>query len=451
MNKINMPSGATQILNALKDNGFDAYVVGGCVRDSLLGLQPKDWDICTSALPEQVEEVFKGYRIIETGLKHGTVTIVMDDGQYEITTFRTDGTYSDCRRPDNVTFVSNVEDDLARRDFTINALAYNGNDQLVDLWGGVDHLEQGIISCVGNADDRFNEDALRIMRALRFASVYGFKISAETSRAIHKNAHLLNNIAVERINVELCKLLCGKGALQTLLDYNDVITTIIPEFKPCVGFDQNNRYHQYTVYDHIAHAVDNYKGSDLKVKVALFFHDIGKPTCYTEDERGGHFHGHGVPSSKITEAALKRLRFDNKTLKDVTELVLYHDSVIEPTPKTVKRWLNKIGHEQLLRLLDIRMADILAHAEGTQESRIERRNAVRELVDSVIAEEQCFSIKDLEISGTDIIDMGVPQGKLVGEVLNYLLDKVISGELNNDRFDLLNEAGDYLESKDREK
>lgn len=451
MNKINMPSGATQILNALKSKGYSAYACGGAIRDSLLGLQPKDWDICTSALPEQVEEAFKGNRIIETGLKHGTVTIVMDDGQYEITTFRTDGTYSDFRRPDNITFVRNVEDDLARRDFTINALAYNGNDQLVDLWGGVDHLEQGVISCVGNADDRFNEDALRIMRALRFASVYGFKISAETSRAIHKNAHLLNNIAVERINVELCKLLCGKGALQILLDYNDVITIIVPELKPCVGFDQNNRYHQYTVYDHIAHAVDNYKGSDLKVKLALFFHDIGKPTCYTEDERGGHFHGHGVPSSKITEAALKRLRFDNKTLKDVTELVLYHDSVIEPTPKTVKRWLNKIGQEQLLRLLDIRMADILAHAEGTQESRIERRNAVRELVDSVIAEEQCFSIKNLEICGTDIIDMGVPQGKLVGEVLNYLLDKVINGELNNDRFDLLNEAGDYLEDKDREK
>lgn len=449
MNKINMPNGSALILAMLKRYGFEAFCVGGCIRDSLLGLNPKDWDICTSALPEQVEGIFKDNRIIETGLKHGTVTIVMDDGQYEVTTFRTDGVYSDCRRPDNVTFVRNVEDDLARRDFTINALAYDGNGRLIDLYGGVYHLKQGIISCVGNADDRFNEDALRIMRALRFASVYGFKIADETAVAIHKNAKLLNNIAVERINVELCKLLCGKGALQILLDYNDIITTIIPEFKSCVGFDQNNRYHQYTVYDHIVHAVNNYKGTDLTVKLALFFHDIGKPTCYTEDENGGHFHGHGIPSRGITEQILQRLRFDNKTQKDVTELVLYHDSVIEPTPKTVKRWLNKVGEEQLSRLLDIRMADILAHTEGTQESRIERCVAVRELMNLIIAEEQCFSIKDLLIRGTDIIDSGVPQSKLVGEVLNHLLDKVISGELNNEKEALINEVKYYLKSKEK--
>lgn len=449
MNKIDMPNGAALILAMLKRCGFDAYVVGGCVRDSLLGLKPKDWDICTSALPEQVEDIFKDNRIIETGLKHGTVTIVMDDGQYEVTTFRTDGAYSDCRRPDNVTFVRNVEDDLARRDFTINALAYDGNGQLIDLYGGTYHLEQGIISCVGNSDDRFNEDALRIMRALRFASVYGFKIADETAVAIHKNAKLLNNIAVERINVELCKLLCGKGALQILLDYNDIIATIIPEFKPCIGFDQNNRYHQYTVYDHIAHAVDNYKGVDITVKLALFFHDIGKPTCYTEDENGGHFHGHGIPSRDIAEQILQRLRFDNKTQKDVTELVLYHDSVIEPTPKTVKRWLNKIGEEQLLRLLDIRMADILAHAEGTQESRIKRCVAVRELMNSIISEEQCFAIKDLLIRGADILNLGVPQSKLVGEILNHLLDRVISGELDNKREVLINEVKYYLKSKEK--
>ena len=443
MNKIDIPNGAALILDKLKRNGFESFCVGGCVRDSLLNLQPKDWDICTSALPEQVEEIFKDNRIIETGLKHGTVTIIMDDGQYEVTTFRTDGVYSDCRRPDNVTFVRNIEDDLARRDFTINALAYDG-ERLIDLYGGVRHLEQGIIACVGNADDRFNEDALRIMRALRFASVYGFKIADETAKAIHKNAKLLNNIAVERINVELCKLLCGEGALQILLDYNDIIATIIPEFKPCIGFDQNNRYHRYTVYDHIAHAVDNYKGTDLTVKLALFFHDIGKPTCYTEDENGGHFHGHGIPSRDITEQVLQHLRFDNKTQKDVTELVLYHDSVIEPTPKTVKRWLNKVGEEQLLRLLDIRMADILAHAEGTQESRIERCIAVRKLMNSIVAEKQCFTIKDLIIGGIDVLDLGVPQGKLIGEILNHLLDKVISGELDNKKAVLIDEAKYYL-------
>lgn len=443
---ITLPNGASKIIDVLSDSGFDAYVVGGCVRDSLLGLTPKDWDICTAATPKEVESCFRDYRIIETGLKHGTVTIVMDDEQYEVTTFRTDGVYSDNRRPDTVSFVKDIREDLSRRDFTINAMAYNHSVGVVDLFSGQEHLASGVISCVGNADDRFNEDALRIMRALRFASVYNFRIADETSDAIHKNTGLLKNIAVERVNTELCRFLCGQGVLELLLNYNDVITTIIPELKPCVGFEQNNRYHQYTVYDHIAHAVSNYKGTDIAIKIALLLHDIGKPTCYTKDENGGHFYGHGVPSSDISKEVLERLRFDNHTQRDVVELVLYHDAVIEPTTKTVRRWLNKVGEVQLSRLLDIRMADILAHAEGTQQSRIDICDAVREIALEIIAEAQCFTLKDLAINGKDLLELGIPEGKEIGMLLNKILSLVIDGELPNERDEIM----EYIRSVSNE-
>lgn len=439
MDRIALPDGAAFIVNTLQKKGFDAYVVGGCVRDSLLGIKPKDWDICTSATPMQVEAVFSDNRVLETGIRHGTVTILMDDGQYEVTTFRTDGTYSDFRRPDTVEFVSDVKEDLSRRDFTINALAYNQNG-LLDLFDGCSDIQNKIISCVGNADDRFNEDALRMMRALRFASVYGFSIAEDTRLAIHRNKGLLKHIAAERINTELCKLLLGDCSLQILLEYSDVMAVIIPEFEYCIGFDQNNRYHQYTVYDHMMHAVSNCKTKDLSVRLALFLHDIGKPLCYTEDENGGHFHGHAVPSYDIAEAVLERLKFDNRTKKEVLELVLYHDSVIEPTVKTVRRWLNKIGEDRFRQLLFVREADILAHAEGTQASRLERCYALSPLLDEVLRDVQCVRLKAMNVNGRDILALGVPEGRRVGEILQALLDAVIDGDLPNEHDVLISEA-----------
>ena len=434
---IKIPEDAERIINLLNEYGYDAYVVGGCVRDSILGRVPNDWDICTSATPDKMIEIFKDYEVIPTGLQHGTITIVINHTPYEVTTFRIDGDYLDNRRPDKVEFTDDIAQDLSRRDFTVNAMAYNPKVGLVDPYNGQKDIQSKVIRCVGNADDRFNEDALRIIRALRFASIYGFEISSDTSSSIHRNAELLNNIAVERINVELCKLLFGQGALDILLNYSDVMATIIPELKPCIGFNQNNRYHQYTIYDHIAHAVSNYTGQDMIVKVALLLHDIGKPLCYTEDENGGHFYGHGQPSRDLAEGIVKRLKFDNYTQKNVVELVLYHDSVIEPTVKTVKRWLNKIGEEQLFRLLDIRMADILAHAEGTQASRIERCVAVRSIAEDVIASEQCFKLKDLAVNGNDLMDIGIPKGREIGNTLNLLLDMVISGDVQNEKDELL--------------
>ena len=435
---IALPSGAENIIVRLHKFNYKAYVVGGCVRDSILGKTPNDWDICTDATPDKVIEVFADYRIIPTGLKHGTVTIMVNDVPYEITTFRIDGDYSDNRRPDNVEFTTDIVEDLSRRDFAINAMAYNPMAGLIDPFNGLSDIQNKLIRCVGNANDRFNEDALRIMRALRFASTYGFVISEDTSTAIHCNKMLLNNIAKERINTELCKLLYGKGVLEILLNYSDIISTIIPEIKPCIGFNQNNRYHQYTVYDHIAHAVANYTGSDIVVKVALLLHDIGKPTCYTEDENGGHFHGHGVPSSKIAKEVVDRLRFDNCSQRSIVELVLYHDAIIEPTTKVVKRWLNKIGEQQLWRLLDIRMADILAHSEGTRESRVERCIAIKNIAKDIIASRQCFQLKDMAVNGNDVIAAGISQGKQIGETLNWLLNMVINGEVKNDKDELLN-------------
>lgn len=442
MTKITIPPGAAEIIAVLKSNSFDAYIVGGCVRDSLLGRVPKDWDICTSAKPYEIIQCFQNRRIIETGLKHGTVAVVIDDNQYEITTFRVDGKYSDNRHPDSVQYVSSVETDLARRDFTINAMAYNDDAGLIDPFGGASDIKKQTISCVRNPDDRFREDALRIMRALRFASVYGFSIDEDTARSIHQNRSLLHNIAAERITSELSKLICGEGVLNVLLAFSDVMATIIPELEPCIGFNQNNKYHCYTIYDHIAAAVANSTGDDLVVRMALLLHDIGKPCCYTEDENGGHFHGHGIYSHIFAEQALSRLRFSNKDAENILELVKYHDSIIEPTNKVVRRWLNKIGSEQFYRLINVRMADMLAHSIDTQKERIEKCRRVLEILSD--ESKNCFTIKDMKISGRDVMSFGIPQGKKIGELLSLALSAIMNGDVPNEHEKLMEYLGAHI-------
>ena len=440
MTEIIMPRGASVILNTLIDNGYDAYIVGGCVRDSLLGLAPKDWDICTEATPLEVESCLSDYRILETGIKHGTVTVLMDDGQYEVTTFREDGEYSDNRRPDSVKFVKSIISDLSRRDFTINAMAYNDTVGLVDPYNGAKCLKNWIISCVGKSEDRFREDALRIMRAIRFASVYEFTISEDTARAIHDNCNLLNNIAVERINTELCKLIFGRDALNILLDYSDVFTTVIPELKPCMVFSENNGH---TVYEHIARAVSNYNGDDLSVKIALLLQGIGKPYCYTEDENVGHFYGHGQIGGEIAASIVSRLRFDRKTQKDVAELVRLQDEVIEPTEKAVRRWLNRIGSVQLFRLLDVKLSNALARPEEVKSHIMELCDAVKRIAEEIIVSKQCFKIEDLAINGFDVMSAGIPKGEQIGSILQAVLSLVIDGLLENDRNVLLG----YIQSE----
>lgn len=449
MFKIDVPIKADILVMYLWIAGYDAYVVGGCVRDSLLGKKPHDWDICTDATPEQVRKVMHKHKLktIDTGIQHGTITVIRNDEPFEITTFRVDGEYSDNRRPDHVEFVGDVVEDLSRRDFTINAMAYSDADGLIDPWGGYGDLDAKLIRCVRNPDDRFREDALRIMRALRFAATYGFEIEEKTSEAIHRNKDLLKNIAAERIQSELTKMLCGKGVLDILLEYKDVMAVIIPELEPCIGFEQNNPYHVYDVYGHIAHAVANYKGDDISIKMALLLHDIGKPECYTEDHNGGHFYGHSVPSTRIAKDVMERLRFDNKTKNEVVDLVLYHDADIHPGVRSVKRWMNKIGPEMLDHLLDVKIADIRAHSPINRSERIGRCIDISDIASEIEQDQMCFTLKQLAVNGRDILSFHVPEGPIVGNVLKHLLDKVINGELENDHDVLMGEAEYYIKRR----
>ena len=473
MNDINnlIPEGAKHIIDIFTQYGHQAYLVGGCVRDIILGRTPNDWDICTDATPERMEllvhcmiiheEETKEYyeengntyikrriKTIPTGLKHGTLTIIIDDEAFEVTTFRQDGSYSDGRRPDNVSFTNNLVEDLKRRDFTSNAIVYHLNEGFIDPFNGMTDIENKVIRCVGNPNDRFNEDGLRILRAIRFAAQLGFTIEKETAKAIHENKHLLNKISRERIQSELFKILesnsCGNKVLR---EYADVICVCIPEIEPMIGFQQNNPYHLYDVWEHTLHCMDsgffnNNKYSfkeDIFTRLAILLHDIGKPHCYVEDVNHiGHFYGHAPKSASIAEAVLKNLKCSNEIISNVCELIAFHDVQFVLTKSAVKRLLNKLGETQLRRLIHLRMSDIRG-----QKNDYERQNKCvdfYEILNEVLAEESCFKLKDLAINGKDLIEHGIPEGKAIGTILNTLLTMVIDGEINNDKSNLLQMA-----------
>lgn len=434
---VELPQNVLRIIENLQKEGFDAYAVGGCIRDIFLGKKPHDWDVCTSATPSDIKRVFSEYHTVDTGIKYGTVSVYIGDLACEVTTFRADGTYSDGRRPDEVSFESSIADDLKRRDFTINTMAYSPKTGLIDICGGKRDLDNRLIRCVGVASVRFKEDALRILRALRFASVYGFHIEDSTAKAIHQYKYMLNLVSAERIRDELSRLLLGKNAAEILLEYSDVITLVIPELAPCVDFEQNNRYHAYPVYDHIVHAVCAYTGNNKNVKFALLFHDIGKPRCYTEDGRGGHFYGHAEISADMTEKIVKRLRFSKENAEQIVSLVRIHDAQLAPTQKSVRRWLNKVGPDMIFEFIEMRKADVLAHAPGTQTERLEELNQFYSIAISEIEAKNCFSVKDLAVNGFDLMSKGVPEGKEVGRLLNKALDAVIDDVVPNKRQDLM--------------
>ena len=446
--RIKIPDNANTIINTLQNNGHFAYVVGGCVRDSLMGRIPHDWDICTSATPEQMLEIFKDFRVIETGLKHGTVTIVIDGEQYECTTYRIDGKYSDNRRPDNVTFTNDLVEDLKRRDFTINAMAYNDIEGLIDPFGGTEDINENTIQCVGSAKDRFGEDALRILRAIRFASQLDFTIELNTDWQIHQQYKSLENISVERINSEFCKIVNSDNFCVELLLYKDVFALFIPELKNMFDFPQKNPHHDYDVFGHTVHAVENCNSDDLTVKLAVFFHDFGKPYSYQDGEDGiRHFKGHGKVSADMTDVIMKRLKFDNETRNNVVQLVYYHDATFEVGKKYVKRWLNKLGEKQFRRLLDVRRADIKgqkAVCSTDKKDKIEKLDAIEKLIDEVMQENQCFTLKDLAVNGNDLIKIGYNPNKQLGETLNILLNGVINDEFENKKDSLLNIAKEML-------
>jgi len=442
--KINIPENPALAIKMLMDEGFEAGVVGGCVRDAIMGEIPHDWDICTSALPLEIQIVFKKFRQLTMGLKHGTVVIIIAGENIEITTYRIDGEYLDGRRPENVEFTRSLVEDLGRRDYTQNAIFYNDVQGIVDPFNGARDIKNKVIRAVGDADKRLKEDALRILRGVRFASKLGFQVEEATKNAMFSNKELLKNISIERVTVEFIKTLQGEDAKSVLEEFQEIISYIIPEIKSMIGFKQNNPYHVYDVWEHTVVAVNNV--DDLILKLTMFFHDIGKPSCYTVDEKGiGHFYGHQDSSARITFEIFKRMKMTNadgingNDLKDVIELIKYHDIRIEPRKKSVRRVLSKLEGNQLQfqRLLLVKRADILAQAPDKLESRLKEIQAIELIFKDVVKEKACTTLKDLDVTGKDLIDIGVPQGREIGIVLNKLLKEVINERVFNEKEELL--------------
>lgn len=435
---------AEKLINILSDNGCKAYAVGGCVRDYLLGKPEKDIDITTSAKPETVEEILKqnNIKVIETGLQHGTVTAVLNGENYEITTFRKDGEYKDNRRPESVSFVDDVKEDLSRRDFTINAMAYNHKEGIVDLFGGKKDIDNKVIRAVGNADLRFKEDALRIMRALRFSATLCFDIEESTKKAIFDNMYLLDNIAKERIFTELKKLLAGDNALQVLDAYKEVIGVVIPELKPAFDCVQNNPWHIYNVYDHIIHAVDAAPKDEI-IRLTMLLHDIGKPSVKTTDEKGiDHFKFHAPVGADIAKKVLKRFKVSNEVYDKVTTLIRYHQGVENVDDIRVKRWLAKIGADYTKALFKVRISDLYAHNPDKIGYELKKLNELLIELDEIVAAGEAFKISDLAVNGNDLIALGY-KGKEIGKNLNEILMLVVDDRLNNTKEDIV----DYLNRK----
>lgn len=437
--QIKLPEKVKQIITKLEAAGYEAYAVGGCVRDSFLGREPDDWDITTSASPAQTKAVFG--RTIDTGIQHGTVTVMLEHESFEVTTYRIDGEYEDSRHPKEVVFTKNLVEDLKRRDFTINAMAYNDKTGLVDVFGGIADLENKIIRCVGNAEERFMEDALRMMRAVRFSAQLGFSIDADTERAIAALAPNLINISAERIQVELVKLLLSPNPDYIRKAYDLGITAVVlPELDTAFETTQHNPHHMYTVGEHLMHCLLNVRANRC-LRIAALLHDIGKPASKTTDEDGiDHFHGHVEIGEEMAVRILKRLKFDNDTIMRVRIYIRHHDDQIDPKAKAVRRSMGKIGEEYFCGVLALKRADCLAQSLYMREEKIEGLDAVGALYQEILDKRQCVSLKSLAISGDDLIASGVPQGKQIGEILSNLLAEVIEDPSRNTQEYLLERA-----------
>ena len=439
--KLEVPKKVQRIIRTLQEQGYDAYAVGGCVRDSLLDRSPADWDITTSAKPMEVKEIFK--RTVDTGLQHGTVTVLMEKEGFEVTTYRIDGEYEDSRHPKEVIFTGNLEEDLKRRDFTINAMAYNDETGLVDVFGGIRDLESKIVRCVGNPRERFTEDALRILRAVRFSAQLGFTIEKDTAYWAKALAPTLEKISAERIQTELVKLLVSAHPQYLKTAWELGITQIVlPEFDAMMETPQNTPHHCYSVGEHTLKALE-YTEADKVQRLAVLFHDMGKPAMRTTDEQGlDHFHGHPKVSAELARKILRRLRFDNDTIRKVTELVSWHECPWECTPRSLRRALSKMDAELFPVLLKIRRADVLAQSEYRREEKLERLEESRRLYEEIQRKQECISVKMLAVSGKDLITAGMKPGKEIGDTLNAFLELVLEDPEKNTK--------EYLLSKVRE-
>lgn len=433
-----IPDDVSFALNNLIAYGFEAYCVGGCVRDILLGCMPHDWDIATSALPNDVKTVFSDYPVFLTGEKHGTVLVKFHSQEVEITTFRIDGRYDNNRHPNSVRFTTRLEEDLTRRDFTINAMAMDINGEIIDLFGGKNDIRDRCIRCVGDANQRFSEDALRILRALRFSSTLGFYIDEKTSEAAGSQAYRLSTVSSERIQTELTKILCGKNVRMVLRKYADIIAKTIPDIAPMFGFNQHNPHHCYDVWEHTLAVTENTPNIPV-LRWSALLHDIGKPHTFSLDEHGiGHFYGHQSKSYELAQSIMSRLRFDNESKNRILTLIKYHDSVIDVNKTAIKRKLNQLGEEALRQLLLLKRADNLGQAPHFHK-RQQTITELEEILNAVLLEQECFSLHDLAINGNDLISIGI-KGKDIGYVLRLLLEMVIDEKIVNDYDVLLKKA-----------
>ncbi|MDR2531593.1 MAG: HD domain-containing protein [Oscillospiraceae bacterium] len=434
-----LPENVKTIIEQLETAGYEAYAVGGCVRDSLgewwaAELVPLDYDIATSAVPVEIREVFRDYRIVDIGEKHGTIAVIIDDNKIEITSFRTDGDYSDSRHPDNVVFTRDLKSDLSRRDFTVNAMAYSEATGLVDLFGGRQDLDSNILRCVGDPEKRFSEDALRIMRALRFMSERGFILEENTEQALRELKDNLLKIAPERIAMEFDRLLLGEHAEKVITEYYDVLGVIFPDLISCAGFDQHNKHHIYDVLTHIAKAISA-APKDIVIRLALFFHDIAKPKCFELKDGIGHAPGHPVKSAEIAEKTMRRLRYNKATIYKVVLLVENHREKLRDDVITVKSLLNKYGPKTLIQLCELKIADDNAKA-GFVKLELHKHRLVIEKAREVIKSGECYTLGGLAVNGNDLIELGY-SGRDIGKRLKSLLDTVITGRAENRREVLL--------------
>lgn len=443
--KIIMPEAVKEIIERLESAGYEAFAVGGCVRDAVLGREPADWDITTSALPEEVKNLFS--RTIDTGIQHGTVTVMKDHVGYEVTTYRIDGEYEDARHPKEVSFTVNLIEDLKRRDFTINAMAYNDRAGLVDAFDGIGDLEKKIIRCVGNPKDRFGEDALRMLRAVRFSAQLGFSIEEETKEAIRELAGNLEKISAERIQVELVKLLTSDHPDYLRTAYETGITAVVlPEFDACMACEQNHPCHVGNVGEHTLDALLQVE-KDKVLRLTMLFHDFGKPLTHSKNEDGvSHFYGHAEVSAEMARDILRRLKFDNDTTDKVKKLVAEHDRFIKNEPNRVRRAVSKVGKDLFPYFLKVRRADILAQNPEMTEERLRELDRLEELYEAILAKEEAVSVKELAVDGKDLIAAGVTQGKQIGEILNDLLELVLEQPEKNTKEDLLAKAEEILKN-----
>ena len=422
--KMKLPENVNRIIHRLQKEGYDAYAVGGCVRDTLLGREPKDWDITTSARPEVVKSLFS--HTIDTGIQHGTVTVMLDHVGYEVTTYRIDGEYEDSRHPKEVIFTGNLVEDLKRRDFTINAMAYNDESGLVDVFEGEQDLEKGVIRCVGNAHDRFGEDALRMLRAVRFAAQLGFSIEEQTKAAVADLAPTLAKVSAERIQMELVKLLTSANPQEMREVYELGLSRVfLPEFDRMMEAPQHHKHHMYTVGEHTIHAMEAIS-ADKVLRLAMLFHDIAKPLCITTDEEGqDHFKGHPQEGAKMTIEILRRLKFDNDTSEQVCLFVGYHDDRPALSATNVRRMMSRIGEENMEGLLAVKRADTLGQSMYHREEKLAYIDTMEQLYQQVLQEQQCVKKSDLALNGRDLIRMGMQPGKQLGAVLDGLFELVL--------------------------